>query len=143
MTTSQKIPVWYWIVSVLALLWNLLGVMMYLVQAYAPEMMMAGMSDAERELMQNIPAWVTAAYASAVFGGSAGSLGLLLRKTWAGILLWISWLGALVQFSHSFFMTDLIKVSGTGSIIGPVLILVIGLALIALARSARSKGWLS
>ncbi len=34
MTTSTRArpPIWFWIVSILALLWNLLGVMAYLAQ---------------------------------------------------------------------------------------------------------------
>ncbi|UTW61601.1 hypothetical protein KFE98_16530 [bacterium SCSIO 12741] len=141
MTTSQKIPLWYWIVSTLALLWNLSGAVIYIMQAYNPEMMMADMTEVERELMANTPAWVTAAFATAVFSGSAACVGLLLRRKWAGPLFWLSWAGAAAQFSYNFLIIDLMTVSGPGTIIMPIVVLAIGLGLIALARMAKSREW--
>lgn len=35
----NKAPVWFWIVSVLALLWNLIGVIAYLTMAFATDEM--------------------------------------------------------------------------------------------------------
>ena len=32
--STNKPPVWFWVVSVLALIWNIIGVMSYLAQAY-------------------------------------------------------------------------------------------------------------
>ena len=44
MTTSiNKPPVWFWVVCVLALIWNGLGVMAYLGRAFATDEMIANM----------------------------------------------------------------------------------------------------
>lgn len=34
-STRTKPPIWFWIISVIALIWNLMGVMAYLGQAYS------------------------------------------------------------------------------------------------------------
>ena len=56
-----KPPIWFWIVSVIALLWNGSGVYMYLIQAYDTESFRAMYPDPEMlEMASNTPAWVTA-----------------------------------------------------------------------------------
>lgn len=80
MNTSVKPPVWFWVVSVIALLWNLLGVMNYLNQAFNQVALMEAMDQAQREVFEGIPAWATAAFAIAVFSGTLASIGLLVRK---------------------------------------------------------------
>ncbi len=37
----NKAPVWFWMLSVLALLWNLIGVIAYLTMAFATDEMIA------------------------------------------------------------------------------------------------------
>ena len=82
MTNSVKPPIWFWLVSVIALLWNLMGVFNYLNQAYNQEALLEAMDQAQREVFEGIPAWATAAFAIAVFAGAIGSIGLLIRKKW-------------------------------------------------------------
>lgn len=72
MNTSVKPPVWFWVVSVIALLWNLLGVMNYLNLAFNQVALMEAMDQAQREVFEGIPAWATAAFAIAVFSGNLG-----------------------------------------------------------------------
>jgi hypothetical protein len=94
-------------------------------------------------LMENTPAWATAAFAVAVWGGLLGCIALLLRKKWAKTLFVISLAGILVQMSHSFFMTNAAEVYGqVQGMIMPLLIIVIGIVLVLFARMAGKKGWL-
>ena len=91
--STNKPPVWFWVVSVLALIWNIIGVMSYLAQAYTSVEDLEKMTQAQRELFESQPAWVTGAFAIAVFGGTLGCIALLLRKKWAKPILIISLLG--------------------------------------------------
>ena len=134
---------WFWIVSLLALLWNLAGAMAYLGQAYMSVETLAQMSDAERLLYESQPAWVTAAFAIAVWGGSLGCIALLLKKKWAKPIFSISLLGIVAQLSHSFFMSNSFEVYGLGAMVMPVMILIVGIALVYFTNSALKKGWLS
>ena len=79
MTTSKKPPVWFWVVSVIALLWNLVGVMNYLNQAFNQVALLEAMDQAQRTAFESIPAWATAAFAIAVFSGTLACIRLLDR----------------------------------------------------------------
>ena len=83
MTSSNKPGIIFWIIAVIALIWNLMGVMAYRAQAYMTDEAKALLPEAEQAMYSDIPAWATAAFAFAVFGGFLGSLALLLRKKWA------------------------------------------------------------
>ena len=141
--SENKPPMWFWIVSVLALLWNLAGAMAYLGQAYMSAETLAQMSEAERLLYESQPAWVTGAFAIAVWGGSLGCIALLLKKKWAKPIFSISLLGILAQLSHSFFMSNSFEVYGPGAMVMPIMILVVGIALVVFTNLAIKKKWLS
>ena len=142
--STVKPPVWFWIVSILALIWNLMGVMAYLGQAYMTEEMMAEYPAEELALIEMTPAWATAAFAIAVWGGLLGCLALLLRKKWAKTMLTLSLIGILVQMSHSFFMTNAIEVYGqVQGIVTPLIVMIIGIALVKFAGIAEKRNWIS
>lgn len=142
-TNSAKPPTWFWVVSVIALLWNLMGVSQYLLQAYMPIEALEQMSQAERELYEGQPAWVTAAFAIAVFGGLLGSIALLLRKKWAKTLFIVSLVAAVVQFAHWLFMTNSVEVYGPQTYLMPILVISIGVYLVLFSKKGIVKGWLN
>lgn len=144
MSTEKKVkpPMWFWIVGVLALIWNLFGAMQYILQAYMPPQEFESMPEAHQKLLEAQPAWYTAAFAIAVFAGSLGCLVLLLRKKWAHTLLIISLLGILAQQTYNFFLSDTFEVFGTNAMYLPLLIVVVGFLLVFLAKAAKDKGWI-
>jgi hypothetical protein len=140
---TTKPPVWFWIVSVLALLWNLMGVMNYLGSTFMKEAIKAEMTPEQVNLMESTPAWVTAAFAIAVWFGAAGCIGLLLRKKWAKSALGMSLIGVLVQTGYGFFMTNATEVySQTEAVIIPMMVIVIAIFLIFFARLSERKLWI-
>ncbi|MEP0134217.1 MAG: hypothetical protein ABJJ25_08310 [Eudoraea sp.] len=142
--SNTKPPVWFWIVSILALLWNLMGVMSYLEQAYMTDEIKAQYTAEQLTLMQGIPAWVTAAFAIAVWGGLLGCIALLFRKRWAKPLLMLSLIAILIQMAYSFFMTNAAEIYGLiPGIIIPLLVIIIGIALVQFARIAEKRNWIS
>lgn len=138
-----KVPVWYWIVSIVALIWNLMGAMAYLGQAFITDEMKAAMPAEQVALMENTPAWATAAFAFAVWGGVLGCIALLIRKKWAKTVLMVSLLGILIQMGYSYFMTDAVEVYGTAQgVVMPIVLIVIGVGLVVFANSAQKKHWI-
>lgn len=111
-TASKKPTTRYWIIAILALLWNILGVIAYLGQAYMTDETLAALPESNQLYYSNLPAWVTAAFAIAVFGGFLGSIGLLWRKKWAYFLFVLSFVAIVVQQIHSLFIQDYIEISG-------------------------------
>lgn len=142
MTTKVKPPTWFWVVSAIALLWNLFGVMNYLMQAFNQVALLESMDQAQREAFESIPAWATAAFAIAVFSGTIGCIGLLLRKKWARPLFIISLIAAVAQFIHWLFISNAVEAFGPSTYTMPVIVILIGLYLISFSKKGIAKGWL-
>lgn len=138
MSTTSK---WFTPVAILALLWNLLGASAYLMDVTMSPEAVAKMGEAERAMYASRPAWFVVAYASAVWFGVAGSLGLLLRKRWATPLFLLSLLGLIAQdlalFSRPEVRAD------TTVVLLQALVFVIALSLVMLARKAERKTWIA
>ena len=136
--SSVKPPVWFWIISIAALVWNGMGVMVYLTRAFATDEMIAQMTP-EQQAQFNVeyPAWVTAAFALAVFCGALGSLALLLRKKWAYQLLVVSAVAAIVQHIYYFMNVEM------ASIVMPIMVIVVCIFLIWFSKNSITKNWIS
>ena len=144
MTNSTNKPTTgFWVISVIALIWNLIGVMNYVGQAYMTDEMLASLPEAQQDLYQNIPAWVTAAFAIAVFGGTLGSLLLLLKKKLASIIFSISILAIIIQMAWVLFVSKTLEVNGAMGALLPVLVIIIGAFLVSYSKKATANGWLS
>jgi len=132
----------FWITAIVALLWNLIGVMSYLSSVMISPEALGAMPEAERALFEDIPAWVTASYAIAVFGGTIASVVLLARRRWSTVLFAVSLVAILVQMSHQFFMTPAIEVLGASSAVLPVMIILVAAWLVWFSSAAGQRGWL-
>lgn len=78
----NKQPMWFWIIAILALVWNLVGVFQYISMRLITEEQFAQMSEAMQQLHNATPSWVVAAFATAVFSGALASVLLLLKKVY-------------------------------------------------------------
>ncbi len=134
---STKPPMWFWIVSVLALLWNAMGVMAYLVKAFTTDEMIAALEpELQAEFLVEYPAWVTAAFALAVFSGFLACVALLIRKKWAYGLFIISAIAAIAQHIYIFMNVEV------SSYVMPVLVAIVCVLLIWFSKYSISKQWL-
>lgn len=140
---SNKPTGLFWAIGVISLVWNLLGVSAYLMQAYKTESFTAMYSPEQLEIINNMPAWATAAFGLAVFGGSLGSLLLLLKKKLASTIFTLSLLGILAQFVYNFFVANSMEVYGPGAVIMPILTIALGVFLVVFSKNCTKKGWLS
>jgi archaellum biogenesis protein FlaJ (TadC family) len=140
---NGKPPVSFWIIAGVALVWNLIGVMIFYMQVSAsPEDLAQYYNETELAFLTSIPAWATAANAIAVIAGVLGCAFLLMRKIWAVPMFIISLLGIVVQDIHAFAIADGIAVWGAGAAVLPLVVLVIGVGLILYSRIAREKHWI-
>ena len=134
----------FWIISTVALIWNLMGVNLYLQQAYHTESFRAMLTDEQFELIQTTPSWVIAAYAFAVFGGMIGCILLLFRKRLAKIFFIISLLGIIIQHVvYNIFIVNVMELFGPGSIIMPMMVIAIGGFLVWYTNKSITKKWLA
>jgi len=140
--SAIKIPGWFKVVAIVAFIWNLLGVAAYLIQVTMSEEAMAALPPEQAEVMMNTPAWATAGYALAVWFGALGTLMLILKRKLATPILVVSLIGIVIQQYHSFFVIDAVEIYGATAAIFPMIVLIVGLYLPWLSRSATAKGWL-
>ncbi|WP_396601086.1 hypothetical protein [Algibacter sp. R77976] len=139
MTNSliKKPPISFWIVSVIALIWNAMGVNAYLQQAYNTDSFRAMYSEEQLDIAANMPTWVTAAFAIAVFPGALASIGLLLKKSWSVILWVISLIAVIAQMCYTL-------INGYESnMIMTILIIVFAFLFTWFSKRSKAKGWLS
>lgn len=134
-------PKWFTPVAVAALLWNLLGCMAYLMDVMMSPEDIAKLTAAQQALHASRPAWSIGATALAVWGGALGSIGLLVRRRWATLLLALSLVGVIGQDVSLFGMSGAAEVDST-AIILQGLVFVVAVALLLLGRRAAREGWL-
>lgn len=141
--TRIKPTLWFWVLGVLALLWNLMGVSAYLMDAYMKDDVMAAFSEAQKAIFIDQPIWLTAAYALAVFGGTLGCVGLLLRKKWAIPLFLISLIAVIARTAYYFFMTNSTEVFDMvqGTIL-PIAVIIIAALLYIFSKIATERRWI-
>jgi len=133
-------PKWFTPVAVTALLWNLLGCAAYLMDVTLTPEAVAAMSPDQRALYASRPAWAVAAYATAVWGGAVGSLGLILKKSWAQMALLASLVGLIAQDVGLFGLATVKIDPSIYAIQGMVLI--VAVLLVLLASKATRLGWI-
>ena len=134
-------PKWYLPVSILALLWNLMGCVAYLSDVMLTAGDIAAMDATQHALYNSRPAWAVAATAVAVWGGAAGCIGLILRKRWSAVLLELSLAGVIVQDIGLFILSGVNP--GTFVMVMQGLVLLIAIGLVMLSRRAIANHWLS
>jgi len=133
----------FWIAAIVWLIWNFMGVNAYIQQAYKMEGVRANFNEQQLTIMDNFPAWATAAFAIAVFAGAFGCIALLFRKKFAKTLFILSLLGVIVQFYYELFMTNASDFYGTFEWVMTIMIPVICVFLIWVSKRAIAKGWIS
>jgi hypothetical protein len=105
------------------------------------EFTLAAYRESERAIVEGRPAWATAGFAIAVFGGALGSLLLLLMKSAAYYVFIASLVGVIVTMIHTLGVD--IDFS-PGEILGIILMpLVVAAFLIWYSKRAEGKGWIT
>ena len=80
MENTVKPPVSYWVVSVVLLIWNLIGIAAYVMQSGADLNALARTDPVTARAFAEMPQWAWMVYALGVASGAVGSLVLLLRR---------------------------------------------------------------
>lgn len=142
MENTSNAPRWFTVCAVIALVWNMLGLLAFISHIMITPEMIAELPTEQQPLYQDIPVWVTAAFALAVIGGCLGCVLLIMRKSLAKIVLIASLIGVIAQNIHSFFIIDSIAVFGPTSVIMPIMVIIIGMALILMANKGQQNNWL-
>lgn len=138
---KSKVPTYFWIIAVLALLWNLMGAFAFITDMMATPAVLAETYTPEQiKFLDTYPSWTKVFYGIATIGGLIACIGLLMRKRWALGFFCLSLLGVLIQQGHSILMTNAREYFGdVAGLYMPIAITVIAILLILFTKSSISK----
>ena len=141
---KTKPPVGFWIVGLLALLWNGFGGYDYVMTRTRNMEYLAQAGDAKTLLqwIDSFPIWAQIAWPVGVWGSVLGSVLLLLRSRHAVTAFVVSLLGALVSFGHQFAASPPAALDTTANKVIPLVIIAIILVLWWYSRRALGRGYL-
>ena len=142
--TNGKAPWHLWLIGIIAVLFNFIGVFDFVMAMTrgAKYMASAGMTPEQIAHYEQMPAWMTAVWAIGVFGAFLASILLLMRSRAAFPLFVVSLAAFLVSLLYTYVLTDGGAVMGTAMAVTGVVIAVL-LAFFAWysRRMARGKAY--
>jgi hypothetical protein len=124
---TNKTPWHLWVVGVLALLFNAIGVFdfsMAMAQG-ADYMAKAGMTPEQIDHYVNMPGWITVVWAIGVFGAFLASVLLLLRRKLAATLFAVSLAAFVLNLLYNYVLSDGARTLGQQMAIASGVILVV------------------
>ena len=136
-------PKWFTAVAVVALLWNIIGLIAVIMNMLLTPEQIAAMPTEQQTLLEDAPLWSTLASLLAVSTGTLGCLALLFKKSWAVPLFMLSIAGLVVQDIALFVVLDAIKAYGIFPLIMQGIVMVIAIALLMMGQKAKREQWLS
>ncbi len=140
-SSGQKAPWHLWVFGILALLWSGMGARDYLMTQTKNEAYMSKFTPEQLEFFYGFPAWLTAFWAVAVWGGVLGCILLLLRRRVAAGVLSASFLAMIVTVIQNYFFDNGLEVMGGASaLIFSCVIFLISLGLVLYSCALRRRG---
>lgn len=132
--TDSLTPKWLKPFAWVMVIWNLMGVMAFVMHIMITPEQLATLPEAEQALYRNAASWAVIVFAIAVFAGTAGSLALAFRHILALPLLIFSLVGVLLQQIHSFVIQDSLAVYGSAAVIMPAVVVFFSALLLMVAK---------
>lgn len=135
--TGVRVHWSFWVIGAVGLIFNLLGCMNFVSQMDRENV--AAMPHVYRAIIESRPAWGSAAFAIAVFGGALGCLLILLRKSVAMHVCIVALVGAILAQVPFLGMADFPVAAWIGwlSQVG------VAAFLAWYSRQSANKGWIS
>ncbi len=131
----------FWGIGALALLWNALGFVNFLVQM-SPDAV-ATFPESHQAIINGRPFWATAGFGAGVFVGAFGCALLLLRKSAANYLFIISLVGIVVTMLHTIRVgMSVIEFTLAEIVVMIVMPVVVAAFLVWFGRWTEKRGWI-
>ena len=135
----RPVASWFMVAAVAALLFMALGCVSYLMHVFADP---ATMPLDQRAAYAAEPAWVTGAYAVAVWVGLAGAILLVLRRRLAEPALLLSLVATLIWLAGLVQVRDLRENMSANDLLVAIVVTALTWTIYWFARHSRMRGWL-
>lgn len=141
---TRATPWHLWLVGVIALLWNAVGAMDYVMTQTKNEAYMSSFTPEQLEFFYGFPTWVVAAWAVAVWGSVIGSVLLLSRKGVAVQAFLVSLIAMVVTTIHNYVLSNGFEIVGDPFALAfTAVIFLVAVALFLYARAMHQRGVLA
>jgi Na+/proline symporter len=137
--TPRPVAGWFMIAAVASLLFMGLGCVSYLMHVLANP---NSMPLDQRAAYEAEPAWVTGAYAIAVWVGLAGAILLVMRRRIAEWALLLSLLATLAWFAGLLLLAPLREAMSANDLLIAIAVTALTWTIYWFARHSRQRGWL-
>ncbi len=139
-TDVERTPWHLWVIGVVALLWNAMGALDYVMTQTRNEEYMSNFTPEQLSFFYGFPAWVDAAWAIAVWGGVLGALLLLIRRRYAVWVFLASLIAMVITAFQNYVLSNGMEVIGDAFILGfTAAIFLAALALLLYARAMQKR----
>ena len=139
---ASKAPVWFYIIGVVAVLWNGMGAVDYVMTQFRVEAYMAEFSEDQLAYFYGFPAWFVAVWAIAVWSALLASILLLIKNKLAAPIFLLSLAGFVINTVYSFAFTPALKIMGAGNVGFSALIFASLVFFWWFSRFSAKRGWL-
>ena len=142
-TPAKRTPRHLWVVGGIALLWNAMGAMDYVMTQTKNEAYMSQFAAEKLSFYYGMPAWTVATWAIAVWGGVLGAVLLLARRRLAVWVFLVSLIAMATTAFQNYVLSNGMEVVGDAFSLGfTAVIFLIALSLFLYARSLHKRGML-
>jgi hypothetical protein len=143
-TGGTGAPWHLWVTGALALSWNAVGAMDYVMTQTKNASYMSGFTAEQLAFFYSLPIWVVSTWAIGVWGGVLGALLLLARKRLAVWIFLVSVLGVVGTTFHNYILSNGMNVIGDAFSLGfTVVIFAVALGLFLYSRAMQRRGVLA
>ena len=139
-TDVERTPWHLWVIGVVALLWNAMGALDYVMTQTRNEEYMSNFTPEQLSFFYGFPAWVDAAWAIAVWGGVLGALLLLIRRRYAVWVFLASLIAMVITAFQNYVLSNGMEIIGDAFTLGfTAAIFLVALALFLYARAMQQR----
>lgn len=138
---ENKPPVWFWIVSGLAFVFNAYGVWDCYNSISLNEAYLAAYPG-YLEYVMEMPTWAKGAWGLGTGASFLAAICFLLRKAWAWPLYILALLGMIGAFGYQLLVATNNPMMTTGTIFVTIAIITLSVLLAIFAKTSTAKGWL-
>jgi len=140
-STEQTATPWHlWTVGIIGLLWSSVGALDFVMTQTKNEAYMSAFTPEQLDFFYGIPMWAIITWGIAVWGGTIGSIFLLIRKRLAVNLFLFSLIAMIVTSIQNYALSNGLEIMGDAFSLmftGIIFIASIGLYLYAKAMSDK------
>ena len=142
MNTLQKTPNWFKGTIIVLLIWNIIGVLNFAMQWTMTEADIILLPENQQIFYTEFTLLSKVAFGMGVIGGCLGCIALLLKKSIASKLFWISFIGIILQTNHNLELANGGEMQST--IIGMTsLLIALTIFPIYLTKKGVKNNWLN